>query len=70
MKAVLRDSYYKKMILTITVCELGASLYYVATNYSLFEIGFDYGINMTATGLIELLSFLFLRKGALKQSST
>lgn len=41
---------------------MGAGLYYVATNYSLFEIGFDYGTNMTATGIIELFSFLFLRR--------
>ena len=31
---------------------MGAGLYYVATNFALFEIGYDFGTNMTATGVI------------------
>ena len=33
---------------------------YVATNYALDEIGYDYGANMVATGLIEVAAFLVL----------
>lgn len=58
---MFRDSYYRRTIIILTVSELGASLYYIATNYSLFEIGFDYPTNMIATGFVELLSFISLR---------
>jgi len=39
-------------MLILTLLELGANFYYYGTNYALDQIGYSYGTNMIATGLI------------------
>jgi hypothetical protein len=50
------------MIIIFICADVGITLNYIATNYALDEIGYDYGANMVATGLIESLALTFMSK--------
>ena len=51
-KEVFSNKFYVKLILLLALLELGANLHYFGINYAIDQIGFDYGTNMIATGLI------------------
>ena len=40
------------MTILLIIIDFGGTLNYVATNFALDEIGFNYGANMISTGLI------------------
>lgn len=50
LKKVWADGHFRKILLILVSTEVGGNLYYIATNYALDEIGYDYGANMIATG--------------------
>jgi hypothetical protein len=68
LRVVWADGHFRKIMLILVSTEVGGNLYYIATNYALDEIGYDYGANMIATGAIELLAFLVLRSPDSNQS--
>lgn len=62
----LRTVIGKKKYLVAIVClcfsETGANLNYWACNFAFDQIGYDYGVNMIAVGVLESLSFISLSK--------
>jgi hypothetical protein len=40
------------MIIILILAEIGANLYFFATVYALDEIGYEYGANMIAFGVV------------------
>lgn len=61
LKKVWRDGHFRKILLILISTQVGGNLYYMATNYALDEIGYDYGANMIVTGIVEVFAFLLLR---------
>lgn len=49
---IFKDSYYRKTTIILIFVDIGSTMYYMATNFALDEIGYDYGANMISTGLI------------------
>jgi hypothetical protein len=48
------------MAVILILAELGANLYFFAYGYALEKIGYQYGANMIATGIVRFLSSITL----------
>ena len=59
---MLKSRKYLKITIILCISETGANLYYWGTNYSIDQIGFEYGTNLLASGVIEAFAFLCIRK--------
>ncbi len=60
LRIVLGKKKYMVAILCLCVSETGANLNYWACNYAFDQIGYEYGTNLIAVGILETLSFISL----------
>lgn len=60
LKYVFQTSKYRKAVICLCISEMGANLYYWANNYAFDQIGYEYGTNMIACGILETFSFISL----------
>jgi hypothetical protein len=57
---VICDPFYLKLIVVITLVDIGNNINYTGTTYALAQIGWDYGLNCILIGSVELVSYIFL----------
>jgi hypothetical protein len=67
---VICDPYYLKLIIVLSLAEIGCNINYTGTNYALDLVGWEYGINCIITGGIEFIAYLFLRNTLSMQKSS
>lgn len=67
-KEVFGNRFYLKLIVLLALLELGANLHYFGVNYAIDQIGYAYGTNMIASGLIECAGYFTLRTLSPSQS--
>jgi hypothetical protein len=58
---IICDSNYLKLIVLLGLVGIGSNIHYLGINYALDQIGWEYGINCIFVGIIEVISYLFLR---------
>lgn len=57
-KRLFTEPYFLKITIILCFTESGANLYYRATNYVIDQVGYDYGINAIACGIIEAIGLI------------
>lgn len=60
LKYVIGKRKYLVAIICLCISETGANLNYWACNYAFDQIGYEYGTNMIAVGILESFSFASL----------
>lgn len=55
--AIFKERKYLKILLVVAVLEFGINAYYYGVQFSLGEIGTDFGHNILLTGCIETTAF-------------
>jgi hypothetical protein len=54
-KRLFSESKFLKITIILCFTESGANLYYRATNYVIDQVGYEYGVNAIACGIIEAI---------------
>lgn len=55
--AIFKDFKYLKILLLVAVLEIGANAYYYGVQFSLGQVGTNFGYNILLTGIIETIAF-------------
>jgi hypothetical protein len=55
--AIFKDWKHLRILLVVAVLEFGANAYYYGVQFSLGQIGTDFGYNILLTGIIETTAF-------------
>lgn len=55
--AIFKERKYLKLIFVVAILEFGSNAYYYGVQFSLGEIGTDFGHNILLTGVIETTAF-------------
>lgn len=55
--AIFKDFKYLRILLLVAVLEIGANSYYYGIQFSLGNIGTNFGYNIILTGAIEFVAF-------------
>jgi multisubunit Na+/H+ antiporter MnhC subunit len=54
--SIVKNTKYLKIVIILILVEFGGNLYFYATGYALNQIGWSYGANIIASGIIQSLA--------------